>query len=104
MSAKSQEDYLKEIANKINDGKEYKIDNPTLKDIKSLKDHDYIITEGKHFPVIIRKRYVLETVLNIPVLMDCGGYEIGDNVMGIIPENLTAEEILEELKGYRGEV
>lgn len=103
MDFKSQEDYLKEIAENINKGKKYEVHNPTIKDIKKLKDHDYIITGGKYFPVMIRRRYMLDTVLNIPVVMWYDGYKIGDTVMGMIPETYSAEDILEELKGYRGE-
>ena len=38
---KSQEDYLKEIAEKINNGKRYELENPALEDIENLKDFDY---------------------------------------------------------------
>jgi ribonucleotide reductase alpha subunit len=62
---KTQEDYLKEIAEKINNGRKYEIENPTIKDIEKLRDFDYIITEAKYFPVIIRKRYTINTVLNL---------------------------------------
>lgn len=97
----TQEDYIKEIADKINNGKCIELDNPTLKDIKSLKEFDYILTDGLYFPVIIRKRYKVDTVLNIPTVFWYDGYEIGDTVMGMIPETLTAEECLEELMGYK---
>lgn len=103
MKLKTQEDYLKEIADEINKGREIYLENPTIKDIKDLKGHDYIVTDGAYFPVIIRKRYILDTVLKIPVLFETDGYEIGDNIMGMIPETLSAEECLEELKGYKGE-
>lgn len=102
MKAKSQEDYLKEIAEKINNGKKYEIENPTIDDIKNLKDFDYIISEGAYFPVIIRKRYEIDSFLNIPTVMWYDGYEIGDTVMGMIPETYTTEEVLEELKGFKG--
>lgn len=104
MEYKSQEDYLKEIAEKINNGKCYEIDNPTKEDILKLNEFDYIITEGKYFPVMIRKRYTIDTVLNIPSVFWYDGYTIGDNVMGMIPETLSIEDVLEELKGYKGEV
>lgn len=99
---KTQEDYLKEIADKINNGKRYDIEDPTIEDIKKLKDHDYIITSGKYFPVMIRRKFMVTTVCNIPTLFWGFGYEIGDNVMGMIDEDLTAEEVLEELKGFKG--
>ena len=101
---KSQEDYIKEIANKINNGKRYEIENPTKEDILKLNDFDYIITNGAYFEVIIRRRYTLDTVLNIPTIMWYDGYEIGDNVMGMIPQTYNADETLEELKGFRGEL
>lgn len=101
---KSQDDYLKEIAKKIESGKCYNIENPTKKDILKLKDFDYIITEGKFFPVIIRKRYIVDTVLNIPTVFWYEGYEIGDTLMGMIPVTYSADEILEELKGFRDEL
>lgn len=101
---KTQADYIKEIAEEINNGTRYDIDNPTVEDIKKLDKHDYIVVnESVCFPVIIRRRHVLDTVLNVPVLFETDGYEIGDTVMGMIPETLTAEECLEELKGYKGE-
>lgn len=103
MSFKTQEDYLKEIAEQINNAKCYEIENPTKEDILKLKDFDYIITEGLYFPVMIRRRYMLETVFNIPTIFWYDGYEIGDNVMGMIPETLSADECLEELKGFKGE-
>lgn len=103
MQYKSQEDYIKEIAEQINNGKCYEIENPTKEDILKLKDFDYIITEGAYFPVIIRKRYMLNTVLNIPTVFWYDGYEIGDNVMGMIPATYTPDEILEELRGFKGE-
>lgn len=104
MSFKTQEDYLKEIAEQINNAKCYEIENPTKEDILKLKDFDYIITEGLYFPVMIRRRYMLETVFNIPTIFWYDGYEIGDNVMGMIPETLNVDEVLEELKGFKGEI
>lgn len=103
MSFKTKEDYLKEIADEINKGKEIYIENPTVEDIEKIEGHNYIITDGAYFPVIIRKRYILDTVLKVPVLFETDGYEIGDNVMGMIPETLTAEDCLEELQGFKGE-
>lgn len=103
MKIKTQEDYLKEIAEKFNNAKKYEIDNPTLEDILNLKEYESIITEGEYFPVIIRKKYTLDTVLNIPVIFWSDGYEIGDTVMGMIPYEFTAEEILEEIKGFKDE-
>lgn len=100
---KSQEDYIKEIADEINKGKEIYLKNPTIKDIEALQGHDYIVTDGAYFPVIIKKRYILDTVFNIPTLFETDGYEVGDTVMGMIPETLTAEECLEEMKGFKGE-
>ncbi|MDB2162213.1 hypothetical protein PMX22_20750 [Clostridium butyricum] len=99
---KSQEDYIKEIAEKINNGKRYEIENPTLEDILKLNDYDYIITEGFYFPLMIRKRYKIDTVLNIPTVFWYDGYEIGDTIMGMIPHTFTAEEILGEIKGFKG--
>lgn len=104
MIFKSQEDYIKEIAEKINNGKCFEIENPTKEDILKLKDFDYIITDGVYFPVAIRKRYKVDTVLNIPTVFWYDGYEIGDSVMGMIPETYTVKEILEELKGFKGEI
>lgn len=100
---KSQEDYLKEIAEKINNGKRYDIDNPTIEDVLKLEDFDYIVTGGKYFPVMIRKRYMLETVFNIPTIFWYDGYEIGDTVMGMIPYTFTADEVIDEMKGYKGD-
>lgn len=103
MKYKNQEDYIKEIAEKINNGKCYKIENPTKEDILKLKDFDYIITNGVYFPVMIRKRYKVDTILNIPTVFWFDGYEIGDNVMGMIPETYTVDGVLEELKGFKDE-
>lgn len=101
---KSQEDYVKEIADRINSGKCYELENPTKKDILKLKDFDYILTNGEYFPIIIRKKYIIETVLNIPTVMWGKGYEIGDSIMGMIPTEYSADEVLEELKGFKGEL
>lgn len=101
MKIKSKEDYIKEIAEKINSGKCYEIENPKREDVLNLKDFDYIITNGGYFPVIIRKSYTVDTVLNIPTVLWGKGYEIGDNVMGMIPQVYSADEVLEELKGFR---
>lgn len=38
MNFKTQEEYIKEIAEQINNGKRYEIDNPTKKDIEKLKE------------------------------------------------------------------
>lgn len=94
-------DYMKEIAEEINNGKMYQIENPSKEDILKLKDFDYIITEGAYFPVIIRKRYMIDTVLGVPTLFWYDGYEIGDSVMGMIPETYSVEDVLEELKGFK---
>lgn len=102
MKYKNQEDYIKEIAKKINNGQCYEIENPTKEDILNLKDFDYILTNGVYFPVMIRKRYKVDTILNIPTVFWFDGYEIGDNVMDMIPETYTADEVLEELKGFKG--
>lgn len=101
---KSQAAYIKEIAEQINSGKRYEIDNPTIEDIEKLEEFDYIITEGKYFPVMIRKRYMVNTVLSIPTIFWYDGYEVGDSVLGMIPETFTAEEALEALKGFKGEI
>lgn len=101
---KTKEEYMKEIADKMNNGKCYEIENPTIEDIESLKEYEYIITDGEYFPVMIRRRYRIDTVLNVPTVFWYDGYEIGDSVMGMIPETLTAEEALEELKGYKGKI
>lgn len=101
---KTKEEYIKEIAEQINNGECYEIDSPTKKDILKLKDFDYIITEGLYFPVMIRKRYKLDTVLGVPTVFWYDGYEIGDSVMGMIPETFTIEEVLEEIKGFKGSV
>lgn len=98
---KCQTDYIKEIADEINKGKEYRIDNPTVKDVLKLENYDYIVSEGAYFPVIIRRRRTLTTVLNVPVMMFYDGYEIGDTAMGMIPETYTAEEVLDALKGFQ---
>ena len=58
---KSQEDYIKEIADKINNAKRYYIENPTIEDIRNLKDFDYIITPAKYFDVRINKKYDIES-------------------------------------------
>lgn len=99
---KSKEDYIKEIAKKINSAKCFEIENPTIEDIKKLKDFEYIITEGAYFPVIVRKRFTIDLILNIPTVMWYDGYEVGDSVMGMIPITYTAEEALEEIKGFKG--
>lgn len=101
MELKTQEDYLKEIADKINNGVMYEVDDPTVEDVLKLGDYDYIVSNGKYFPVMIRKRRELTTMLNIPVMMFYEGYEIGDTIMGMIPETYTAEEVLEALKGFK---
>lgn len=104
MKFNSQEDYLKEIAEEINKGKCYEIDNPTVEDILKLGNYDYIVSEGAYFPVIIRKRRELTTILNIPTMMFYEGYEVGDNMMGIIPETYSAKEALEVLAGFKNDI
>lgn len=98
---KTQEDYVKAIAEQINNGKKYELDNPTIEDVIALENFDYIVTDGAYFPVMIRKRYIIDTVLNIPTVFWYDGYEIGDACMGMIPYTFTAEEVLEELQGFR---
>lgn len=98
---KTQEDYIKEIADKINNGAKY-IENPTLKDIQDLKDFESIITSGKFTDVIIRKKLTIETVLNVPVAMFDGSYEVGDEVMGFIPCSYDATGAYEEMLGFKG--
>ena len=100
---KSQDDYLKEIAEKINNATKYEIDNPTLEDIKNLKEHDYIIIKEATCSIMIRRKYTLDAFLGIPTVMWYNGYEMGDNVMGMIPEMYSAEEVLEALKDYKEE-
>lgn len=100
---KNQEDYIKEIAEQINNGKKYDIENPTIEDIKKLEKFDYIITDGAYFPVIIRKRYKVDTIFNIPTVFWYDGYEVGDSVIGMIPETFSAEEALEAVKGFKGD-
>lgn len=99
---KTQEDYIKEIAEKFNKGKRVEVENPTKDDILNLGDYDVLITEGKCFPVLVRKRYMLDTVLNIPTVMFFDDYQIGDMVMGFIDEGFSIDEILEEIKGFKG--
>ena len=101
MKFKSKEDYLKEIAEEINNAQEKLIENPTVEDVLSLEGFDSIVTDGAYFPVIIRRKYTIDTILNVPTVMWHDGYEIGDTVMGIIPITYSAEEVLEELKGFR---
>ena len=102
---KSREDYLKEIAEQINNAKVFENDNPTIKDIENLHGFEYIIiNEGVFFPVIIRRKYEIMSVLGIPTVMWSGGFEIGDSALGMIPAEYTAEECLDELKGYKGEI
>ena len=102
MKYKSQEDYIKEIADKINNGKCYELENPTIEDINKLKDYEYILTNGKYSTIIVRKRYMLNTILGIPTIFFYEGYEVGDSIMGMIPQTYTAEEVLEEIKGFKG--
>lgn len=100
---KTKEDYIKEIAEQINKAKRFEIENPTLEDIQRLKEFEIIITGAKYFPVIIRKRFYIESFLGIPTVMWYDGYEIGDTVMGMIPYTFTAEEIIEEIKAFKEE-
>lgn len=98
---KTQRDYIQEIAEKINKGVK-KIENPTLKDIEELKEFESIITRGKYTEIIIRKKMEIELVLNIPVPMFNGTYEIGDEFMGIIPCEFTAEQVYGEMLVLKG--
>lgn len=101
--SKTQEEYIKEIAEKINNATKYEIENPTVEDIKKLKDFDYIVTDGVYFPVMIRRRYRIGSVLGVSTTLWYNGYEVGDSVMGMIPETYTAEEALMAVQGFKGE-
>ena len=101
---KTQEDYMKEIAEKINNAKRYYIENPTLEDIKNLKEFDYIITPTNYFDVKINKKYDIELFFGIPTVMWSDRYEIGDTCMGMIPEEFTAEDVYEEMRAFKGEI
>ena len=97
---KNAEEMIKDIAEKINNGKELKIESPTLKDIESLNEFDYIITPGKYFDIKVRKKFRVESFLGFPTVMweyadGKDGYEIADECMRAIPEAFTAEEALE---------
>lgn len=96
-------EYIKEIAQKINNAKCYTLDNPTIDDIVKLQDYDYIITDGKYSSIMIRRRFLLKEVLGIPTVFWTDGYELGDNILGMIPFTFNAEEILQELNCYKGQ-
>ena len=71
---KEQEKYIKEIADKINNGNKIVIHNRpiTIDDIKQIGDYDRIETlHPKGFKIIIRKEHHLDLILNIPVLNVC---------------------------------
>lgn len=101
MEYKTQDDYMKEIANRMNNAKCYEIEKPTIKDVKKLKEFDFILTKGKYSLLKIRKKFIIDTVLNIPTVFFREEYEVGDNIMGMIPELFTAEEVLEVIKGFK---
>lgn len=101
---KSQNDYLKEIADSINNAKVYEIESPTVEDVKKLKDFDYIITPTDYFSVRINKRYKIDTFLGIPTVMWYDGFEIGDSCMGMIPLTYTAEDVIVEMKAFKGDI
>lgn len=103
---KNAEEMVKDIADKINNAKEIKIDNPTLEDIKALNEFDYIVTPGKYFDVRVRKKFRVESFLGFPTVMweyanGEDGYEVADECMGAIPEAFTAEEALDYLIGAK---
>lgn len=98
---KTQKDYVREIAEKMNKGVK-KIENPTLKDIEDLEDFESIITKGQYTEIIIRKKMTIESVLGVPVAMFNGLYEVGDQLMGIIPINFTAEQAYGEMLSLKG--
>lgn len=99
---KSREDYIKEIAEKINNGKEYYIKNPTVDDVKKLcKDFDTIVTDGSFFRIRIGKKYIIDTVLNIPTVFWNDGYSIADSCMGEMPMTFSAEDVIEEMKALK---
>ena len=59
MKVKSKEDYLKEIAEEINNAQEKLIENPTVEDVLNLEGFDAIVTDGAYFPIIIRRKYTI---------------------------------------------
>lgn len=103
---KNKEEMIKDITDKINNGKEIRLKNPTIEDIKSLKDFDYIITPGAYFDVIIRRKFEVQNFLGFPkVIWEYAdgdiGYEIADTCIGEIPEIFTAEEVYEAMLGFK---
>ena len=105
---KNKEEMIKDITNKINNGKEIRLKNPTIEDIKSLEEFDYITTPGAYFDIMIRRKFEVQSFLGFPtVLWEYAdgdiGYEIADTCMGAIPETFTAEEVYEAMLGFKDE-
>ena len=98
--------YIKEIADKINNSKEIIIDDRkiTKKDIEKLSDYEYIsATHPMGFEVKARRKYILDTILNIPVLFFKGDkYVVSDSLMGEHDIEWNAEECAGYFNGLIG--
>lgn len=108
MCVKGKKELIKEVADKINNGKEIRLENPTIEDIKALKEFDYITTTGAYFDIMIRRKFEVQNFLGFPIVMWMhadgeDGFEIADTCMGAIPEVFTAEEVYEAMLGFKDE-
>lgn len=105
MVNKEHENYIKEIADKINNSKEIEINNRkvTKSDVEKLGDYEFIsVMHPKGFKINIRRWYILETFYGIPVLMFKDKYFVYDEIFGKHDIEWTASECAEYVNGLLG--
>lgn len=107
-SFKTQDQYIREIADKLNKAKFVNIKESrpiTIKDIEQLRN-DKILTiphSLRTFNIEVRKKYIVDYVLNIPTLLYSeDNYMVADNLMGVHPVSFNAEDTVEFVNGLLG--
>ena len=100
------EKYLKPIADKLNKTTFINIEcRPvTINDINKLKNNKILnIPHPKGFNIQVRKEYIIESILNIPMLLySVDEYMIKDELFGVHPVTFNAEDTVEFVNGLLG--
>lgn len=103
---KTQEQYIKEIADKLNKTKFVDIESRpiTFEDIKQLGNDKILrIPHIKGFNIQVRKEYIVDYILNIPTLLYSEDeYMVTDELMGVHPVTFNAEDTVEFVNGLLG--
>lgn len=100
------EDYAKQIAEQLNNARFVNIENRPLskEDISNLTNNQIIkIKHKKGFDISIRKKYVIEYVLNIPTLMySLDKYMVADDLLGVHPLEYELKDTVQYVNGLLG--